>query len=302
MSSSNSFKVKVAIPHFFQESSLVEYGSSRSGNKISRQFSFYSCLSSLLSLGDSYDHTYLDLARTSLVSSRCTDYNTAAIDIEIHVFIDKDNCLLPVLNEFSSLLHVHQLSLDNPRLLPGLASQYLFENETPYDLNFYCEDDLVIRDLHFFFKQLWFINQTSHQYVLMPHRYEHCIGRYPSKLFVDGPNLQLSESSSDSEKKANNCERICISGIDPITNTKIDFTFSQNPHSGTFCLSNKQINYVRENNLKPEFYISPLETAATGSISPHFITVKPVWRHSWFLQIQHSNPSFLHLMNKWSYD
>lgn len=295
-------KVTVAIPHFFRESSFNEYGSSRSNNKFAREFSFYNCLSSLLALGDSQIHNYLDLARTCLVPFSCKDHISGPIDIKIHVFITHDYCLSSVLEHFGSRLELHCLTLDDPRLLPSHASNYLLDNDFPTDISYYSEDDLVIRDAFFFFKQFWFTNQTNNQFVLMPHRFEQCIGGYPNKLFVDGPNQRLSNSSSKLQQKNFNTERICASGIDPLTKTKIDFVLAQNPHSGSYTLSNNQIIYLQERQLKPKSFISPLETAATGSIYPHFTTVKPAWCHAWFLQIQHDNPSFLSLLNKWSAD
>lgn len=298
----NPITVKVAIPHFFQESYSTNYGSSRVGNKIDREFAFYNCLSSLLAVGDSHSNTYLDLARTCLVPFSFSDCLIGPIQLDIHIFINNHDCLPTVLDHFESLITLHKLGLDDPRLLPSHASRFLLENDSPFELNYYTEDDLVIRDPYFFSKQLWFLTQTSHRFVLMPHRFEQCVGSYPNKLFVDGPNSRLPESASELDKRNNNLERICASGIDPLTNTKIDFVYAQNPHSGCFILSKKQINYLQDGQLRAKTFISELETAATGSVYPHFSILKPSWFHSWFLQVQHSNPSFLTLLNKWNYE
>ena len=79
---------------------------------------------------------------------------------------------------------------------------------------------------------------------------------------------------------------------------EIQFVEASNPHSGMFCLTEMQLKQIRDAKWPPTTFVSPLETAATGVVLPHFMVLKTSWSCREFLTIEHGNPSFLRLLGE----
>jgi hypothetical protein len=199
------------------------------------------------------------------------------LEIEITVCTDGENTLGEVLDEFRHFIQIKTFELEDPKNLPIATRDWLLrtrDDGEQCDLYAYLEDDIVINDLEFFDKQLWFLIKTKGQFCLMPHRYEPVFRRKVGRLLIDGP-LKPSLVRRFSEPKPN-AGRGVYQGIHPIE----------------FDSSKK---------LATNGFISPLETAATLTVLEHFTVFKPSIDCTNFLTIEHGHPSFSSFMNKWEH-
>ena len=140
----------------------------------------------------------------------------------------------------------------------------------------------------------WFHQRTQHRFVLMPHRREPTVANAPQHLYVDGPIKSAGQVgavwASDEEVVATGRFR---------SGPEIGFVKASNPHSGSFCVSAQQLEHLRMADWPPATFVSPLETAATGTVLQQFPILKPSWACREFLALEHGNPSFLRLMGEW---
>ena len=286
-----------SIPHFFKEGNDSQdksgYGSSRMGNKTEREKSITRCLERLLLMKKSENDFILNIAKNSIDTTRNGIGENTFVDIEINMFMNDKNICKNSLREYSKYIDIHSSKEKDPRMIPMEAMRYLLFNAGEADYYIYMEDDLVINDTGFLDKINWFYNQTDHKFILMPHRYERTVANSPKKLYVDGPIRSARYHRTDETYK----EEIVASGI--MMGKKVTFVEASNPHSGMLIFSNIQRDVLKEN-WPPSEFVSPLETAATGTALEKFPILKTSWDTRDEFQIEHGNPSFLKYINLWS--
>ena len=206
--------------------------------------------------------------------------------LEISVVVHADQCLLESIQPLVPQVRVLKLDLLDPRHLGFEARDWLIHHPRPADLNLYLEDDLVIHDPLLPEKILWMAQQSSHQCVLLPHRYE--LTRNPlnaPRLYIDGPiEHEVFDWYQPQKKFAQGRFRHF---------PKVDFDVPINPHSGFFGISRQQLMSLRQTSLPREGFVGPLETAATYTVGSVFKLLKPSWHCREFLTIEHGHPSFL---------
>lgn len=282
-------RIRVAIPHFFQEEESDGYGSSRRGNRLSRSLALARCLGGLLSLNRSPRDLILNLAEQHLeYAPRSVLPGLPGVLVDLHLFVCGEYWIHEVVELYSNRLQLHRLDLKDPRQLPLESVRQLLDMPTPADLSLYMEDDLVIQDPRYADKLAWFYKRTQNKVVLMPHRREPSLSNAPQRLYVDGP---IKEESQKVAKWASD-EKIVANGRF-WNGQEVCFVEASNPHSGSFCVSASQLKQLRISPWPPEAFVGPLETAATGTIISHFPVLKPSWACREFLELEHGNPSFL---------
>ncbi|NQW39706.1 MAG: hypothetical protein HQ469_11105 [Cyanobacteria bacterium] len=290
-------QLRVVIPHFFHEGPSMAssgYGSRRSGNRLARSLALARCLGGVLGLNRGVHDWILNIAERQLEPTPASALaGLPALQVELHLFVFGGHWLQEVVELFGPRLQLHNLELDDPMKLPLTAVRQLLDFPATAELNLYLEDDLVIQDPRYADKLAWFSQRTEHRFVLMPHRHEQTVANAPQRLFVDGPI-----------KPKGKAEQVWASDEVAMANGRfwdgqeLDFVQASNPHSGSFCLSAPQLEKVRSAQWPPTEFVGPLETAATGTVLPHFPVLKPSWSCREFLTLEHSNPSFLSLMGK----
>ncbi len=285
-------RVRVGIPHYFREEAVGPnsgYGSGRTGNQLARSIAFARSLGSFLSLNRSMHDWILNISQREMELSppTCLD-GLQDVCVEVHVFVCGDSFIQDVVELYSSQIHLHHVELEKPVDLPLAVVRYLLDAADPADLTLYTEDDLVIQDALYLEKLVWFHKLTNQQYILMPHRREPTVARAPQNLYVDGPiNFRGASTPlhSNSEPVVF-CERFN-------SGAEIQFVEASNPHSGMFCLTEMQLKQIRDAQWPPATFVSPLETAATGVVLPHFPILKTSWSSRKFFEVEHGNRSFL---------
>ena len=285
--------VQVCIPHYFREHADPSdnpngYGSLRRGARLQRSIALSRCITSLLNLQRAAETCQLNISR------KCIDHlsnSPEPLEIKISICTDGANRLQDVLDLYQSKIEVITLKLDDPRQLPLACRDHLINSHQEADLLSYMEDDVVIHDPLFFDKLKWFHEKTNHQFSLMPHRYERIDAGSMETLLVDGPLAPefIGQFAKPQTQVANGQFR----GIE-----NVSFDIADNPHSGTFCLSQAQAELLRDSPLPREGFVGPLETAATLTVLHRFPVMKPS-RECWqFLRVEHGHPSFLHYITK----
>ena len=261
---------------------------------MARQLALARCMAGILALNRQPQDLILNHAEERWeISPPSRDITTrlAGVVIDLHVFVNGDHYLKEVIDHFEGRLTLHRLDLADPKRLPLAAARWLTHEQTSAaDLHLYFEDDLVIQDPRFVDKQVWFTERTEHRFVLMPHRMEPCVAQAPMRACVDGPIKPLGQHEpvwSDQEEEF--ARGTFWDG------RSIGFARASNPHSGSFCLSEKQRQIVAEaqGGDDPQLFVGLLETAATGTVLDHFPVLKPLWADRDFLALEHGHPSFL---------
>ena len=290
-------RLRVAIPHFFREgasSNSGGYGSGRSENRLPRSLALARCLGSVLGLNRATHDWILNIAERHLEPTPATALaKLPGLQVELHLFVCGEDWLQEVVELFGPRLQLHILELVDPMQLPLAAVRHLLDFPAPADLNLYLEDDLIIQDPRYADKLAWFSQRTEHRFVLMPHRYEPTVANAPQRLFVDGPI-----------KPEGQVEPVWASDEVVVANGRfwdgqeLGFVQASNPHSGSFCLSAPQLEKLRSAKWPPAEFVGPLETAATGTVLPHFPVLKPNWSCREFLALEHGNPSYLRQLSE----
>ena len=286
-------RVSVAIAHYFRETSKeIGYGSSRVGARLARQVALSRCLGSVLGLGRLPKDVILNMAEQVIEVAPSRQDSTTQLEgvvVDVHLFVTGDAYLQEICDYFAPRITLHRLELEDPRTLPMAASHWLrHQQESDAHLHVYLEDDLIIQDPYFFDKQVWFTERTQHQFVLMPHRLEPCLIDASRQLCVDGPVKLVGQEEqvwSDQEQQ--------IARGTYWDGRSVGFALASNPHSGSFCLSERQRQHLKDQNAVPNEFVGPLETAATGTVWQHFPVWKPMWPDRDFLSVEHGHPSFL---------
>ena len=290
-------RLRVVIPHFFQEGASEGsggYGSGRRGNRLARTLALARCLGSVLGLNRAQHDWILNMAEGQLEATPASSLaGLPGLEVELHVYVRGDDCLHEVLEVFGPRLQLHRMAMDDPRQLPLVAVRQLLDRAPSADLSLYLEDDLVIQDQRFPDKLTWFHQRTDHLFVLMPHRREPTVANAPQQLYVDGP----IKPEGQAEPVWASEEQVVATGRF-WDGQELSFVQASNPHSGSFCLSAPQLDKLRDAPWPPATFVGPLETAATGTVLGHFPVLKPSWACREFLTLEHGNPSFLAFVNQ----
>ena len=286
-------RVSVAVPHYYKEGTAATgYGSTRAGTRLARQLALARCLSGVLALNRQPQDLILNHAQQVIeVAPPLNDCTTrlTGVQIDLHLFVNGECYLHEVVEQFRGRLTLHSITSEDPRDLPLSAATWLVQQrDQAADFSLYLEDDLEIQDPRYIDKQVWFAERTEHQFVLMPHRLEYCVGEAPMRFCVDGPIKPIEQEDavwSDQEKE--------VARGTFWDGRSVGFAIASNPHSGSFCLSAAQRQRLVERQAQPTEFVGPLETAATGTVLEHFPIWKPVLRERDFLCLEHGHPSFL---------
>ena len=294
---SQPVRLKVAIPHFFNDKvngASSGYGSSRASNRFRRSLSLGRCVGSILGLQRASRDWILNIAERQLeLTPVSTRADVPSIEVELHIFVTGSNWLKDTLNSFLPRFTLHQLELEDPRQLPLETISHMLALTGHADLFIYAEDDLVISDPFFVDKLKWFYQRTQDKFILMPHRFELAVAHAPQKLYVDGPIKTVGQQ----EQVWSGNESIVAQGRFR-GEEDVSFVEATNPHSGFLCVSASQFEKLRLEPWPPPEFVSPLETAATGTVLGKFPILKPSWPSRDFLTVEHANPSFLSTLDE----
>lgn len=190
-------------------------------------------------------------------------------------------------------LFQHHETAAEPRLLGYECHAVLADNIGRFDYYCFLEDDLVLTDPLFFWKQRWFNGSVGDRAVLQPHRFELSIGPRLRKLYLDGPIRDPTIAPRFQDKSVRSLIRARALGVD------IAFERVDNPHSGCFFLTNAQM--VRWAGMpyfldRADAFWGPLESAATLGIMRTFEVYKPAVANAGFLEINHFDNRYLSRM------
>ncbi len=286
-------RVQVCIPHYFREHANPGdnpngYGSLRSGARLQRSIALSRCITGLLNLQRAAETCQLNISKKRI--DHLTN-GAAPLEIKITICTNGENRLEDVLDLYQNRIEVVTLAMDNPRELPLACRDHLIHNHSEADLFSYMEDDIVIHDPLFFDKLIWFHEKTNHNFCLMPHRYERIDIGSMETLMVDGP--LSADFIGQFTQPQTNVAHGQFRGKETVS-----FDIADNPHSGTFFLSQTQATLLRGSELPREGFVGPLETAATLTVLHRFPVMKPS-RECWqFLRVEHGHASFLHYIKK----
>lgn len=284
--------MRVAIPHFCAPTASGGRGhaSLRSGESLQRAVALGRCLGGVLALARSQQEDMLAIDRPRILSLPPVDWpptRLAGLQVDLHVFVQGDQCLQPVLEPLLPRLTLHRLNLEDPLELPAAARAFLLGEGGPgADLVLYLEDDLVIADPLYADKLLWFAERTGHRAVLMPHRFELTGSAEVARLFIDGP-INRTTVARHQNPVADVARGRFWNG------QEVRFDVASNPHAGTFALTAPQRERVCQEAPDPVRFVGPLETVATGTLLGCLPVWKPAWACREFLLLEHAHPSFL---------
>lgn len=277
-------KIKVCIPHYFSQNlqSSKEYNlpgnwipGSAKGTPEKRKNSFSKCLWSLIHQGKQSNYNVLDIRTNEFYKiQKIISKN----EISISVITDGKNICEEILNKYQNYIEIKEIKLQNSKDLIFNAREYLFEQDD-YDLYLYCEDDIGFTTKNYFSKIYWFAEQTNHQGVLMPHRFENPYSPDVEKLYIDGPIDQtLLQKFMKPEKNA-----LTLNYND----RKINFNHPLNPHSATFCITQKQKDYIFKKGIQRRSdFVSQFESVCTLTPMEFFKIYKTDWNYRTFLEVE----------------
>lgn len=267
-------RVQVCIPHYFKEhadpgDNPNGYGSLRSGARLARSIALSRCISELLNIQKNKTTLILNHHNRRIDKKTCQENK---LEVEINICTDGKNFLEDVLDLYQGRINHVKMQLKNPRELPLYTRDFLIQNNKKFNLYTYIEDDIIVHDEEFFNKQIWFLEKTNSQLILMPHRYERVDTEADDVLIVDGTlRPGLVNLFQPTEKRAGSGKYL--------GNQFVEFDIADNPHSGTFTISNSQREMLSKFELPKDGFIGPLETAATLTVLKYFKVFKPNIEH-----------------------
>jgi hypothetical protein len=184
----------------------------------------------------------------------------------------------------------HHETAAEPLYLGYECHAVLADNLGRFDYYCFLEDDLVLTDPLFFWKQRWFNGALGDRAVLQPHRFELAAEPPIQKLFIDGPIRDPTIAPRFQDKNVR--PRIQARGL----GMEIAFERVDNPHSGCFFLTEAQMARWTK---APYFldrakdFWGPLESAATLGVMRTFEVYKPALANAGFLEIHHLDNRYL---------
>jgi hypothetical protein len=281
-------KIKICIPHYFATKFDEDFYSSHGwthgsldGKIDKRTEAFDKCLWSLFHIGTQNNDGLLDI-RTNITNKILNQIKYH--DISISVITDGKNICKEILNKYKNYITIKEVDISNSMDLVFETREELFNGEN-YDLYFYCEDDIGINDKKYFDKVDWFAEQTNHKGVLMPYRFENLYSLEIEKIYIDGPIDQ--NMLTGFMKPKNNSLSL------KYKNTNIVFDNPMNPHSGTFCLTKQQRDYIIEKGItRRSDFVSSLESVCTLTAMEFFDIYKTTFKYRKFLEVEHLCPRY----------
>lgn len=281
-------RILFTIPHFFQPNSkqaVALAGSeplhgSEAALSDSRLRALTLCLTSLLqTFGERQAH---------IADPRSACNDRIAGHVEIVVCTTRGQHLI---GRLPRGLFQHKETNAEPRLL-GYECHAVLADRLGDAFDYYCflEDDILVTDPLFFWKQAWFNRAAGDQAVLQPHRFELSPTPPIQKLYIDGPIRDRTISPRFQNKQVRPFLRGRILGVD------VAFERVDNPHSGCFFLSRAQMEEWAK---RPYFldraidFWGPLESAATLGIMRTFEVYKPALPNAGMLEVQHLDRRYL---------
>ncbi len=185
----------------------------------------------------------------------------------------------------------HRETAAEPLFLGYECHAVLAENLGRFDYYCFLEDDLVLTDPLFFWKQRWFNTAAGDRAVLQPIRFETTASPPLYKLYIDGPirDPTIAPRFQDTSVRP----RIVARTL----GREVVFERVDNPHSGCFFLTAAQMarwasaSYFLD---RAADFWSPLESAATLGIMRTFEVYKPALPNAGFLEIHHLDRRYLH--------
>jgi hypothetical protein len=147
----------------------------------------------------------------------------------------------------------------------------------------YLEDDLVLRDSLFIEKLAYFNAAAPRKALLLPHRYELWRG---TKVYID----LCSKQTPGENRTTNALTRIEIG--------EWKFAEFENPHSGVYCLSRRQLSDWLDSGRHwygLASYAGPRESAATGCLEEVFRLYKPHPDNMNFFEVRHLGTKYAEL-------
>jgi hypothetical protein len=279
-------RILFTVPHFYQPKALRNFRAaqealhgSEADRADERVRTVSSCIQSL--------HQVFGTQQAHLVATRFACNGLIAGEIEIVVCTTGERHLL---DRLPTNLFRHHRTEAHPRLLGYECHAVLAENVGGFDYYCFLEDDLLISDPLFFWKQAWFASMVGDQAVLQPHRFELSTQPPIRKLYIDGP----IRDRTISPRFQNTRVRPRLQGR--VLGVEVGFERVDNPHSGCFFLNAAQMQRWAEQpffmDRSSEFW-GPLESAATLGIMRTFEVYKPALANAGFLEVQHLDVRYL---------
>jgi hypothetical protein len=276
-------RILVTIPHYFGGGG--RHGS-LGGDPRPRARALAACLAALRSLFGR-PQCVIDIAgRTTRPANE-----PSAADLDVVVCTTGGRHLLA---ELPAGGYEHRPTAAAPPLLGFESHAVLRERLGSYDYYCYLEDDLVPHDPWFFLKLAWFTANAGADKLLLPNRYECGGDSFVRKAYIDG---DLARKATAPFQDVNDSPRV----VGKALGVSVVFRRARNPHAGCFFLSADQMTrwaaqpYFLDRDTR---FIGPLESAATLGIMRTFKVYKADAEHAAFLEIEHADRRFLHLIRR----
>jgi hypothetical protein len=170
-----------------------------------------------------------------------------------------------------------------PSRIPFHAQRLMKERAGRYDFYCYLEDDMAIHDPAFFAKLTWFQQQFGPTALLAPTRVETGFTGTPGKVVIDP---ELGEDMFRPFRRAGQRSELQASW----NGVPCRFELPSNPHAAAFFLTREQLDYwIAQPSFDDgdDFWVGPLESAATLSVGKVFDIYKATRPDPFFLEIHH---------------
>lgn len=279
-------RILFTIPHFYQPKARATFRSgpetphgSEADKADERVRALSLCITSLHQL---FGNQQAHIMRPGLA---CNGLIAAELDIVVCTTSG-----LHLVDHLPKDLFRHHETAAQPRLLGYECHAVLAENLGRFDYYCFLEDDLLITDPLFFWKQAWFVTAVGERALLQPNRFELSTRPPIRKLYIDGPIRDRTISPRFQDKSV----RPYVHGN--VLGMQIGFERVDNPHAGCFFLTDTQMQRWTE---QPFFldravdFWGPLESAATLGIMRTFEIYKPVSANAGFLELRHLDVRYL---------
>ena len=274
-------KVLLTIPHIFAPKEGSMYSSQTWSKRDLKTKALYEATIGNLNRHRKQHWIHASLGKGQRVVNR--EIKTElGMDIKIKVFTNNNFSLADSLPEDRDL-EIIITEIEDLSQIPLVASRYLLERASEYDILGYMEDDLILCDTEFFLKIKYLESSTKEEYAFLPHRCEHIPGKGDVILSGDPDGGRADLFWATGEKIAIDWQL-----------SECQFYRATNPHSGCYFLGQKKAMMVRDywidQDWRSKWSLSgPLEQAGSGMLLPKLKLMKPIPSHYRFLMVMHQD-------------